>query len=155
MLRFSLLENRMAEPKTRVTAASVKDFLDSIKDAGVREDCRTIAEIMRSATKAEPKMWGSNIVGFGVYQYTYANGKKADWMLTAFSPRKQNITIYIMDGLEKHEELLAKLGPYSCGKSCLHIKRLSDVHLPTLKRLVHTSVKQRAASGLDSRRESE
>ena len=132
----------MAEPKTRVTNASVDDFLDSIQDAGVREDCRTIAEMMRSATKAEPKMWGSNIVGFGAYQYTYANGKSGDWMLTAFSPRKQKITIYFMDGLERHKELIAELGPHSCGKSCLHIKRLSDVQLPVLKRLVHASVRQ-------------
>ena len=130
----------MAEPKTKLNNASVDRFLNSIKDDQVREDCWTIVDIMQKATKAKPKMWGTSIVGFGTRRYTYANGREADWMVTAFSPRKQNITLYLMGGFAGYDELMAALGRHSCGKSCLYIKRLSDVHLPTLTKLVRASV---------------
>ena len=96
---------------------------------------------MQKATNAEPQMWGASIVGFGSYHYKYASGREGDWMLTAFSPRKQNITLYIFGGFEGYDELMAQLGKHSCGKSCVYIKRLSDVHLPTLKKLIKASVK--------------
>jgi len=130
----------MREPKTKATTASVDAFLDSIKDAQVREDCRVIADIMQKATKAEPQMWGTGIVGFGSRKYTYSDGREANWMLTAFAPRKQNITLYIMAGFDGYEDMLAGLGNVSCGKSCVYIKRLSDIHLPALKKLVKASV---------------
>ena len=130
----------MAELKTKLTTASVDDFLNSIKDGQVRNDCWTIVEIMQKATKAKPQMWGPSIVGFGSYQYKYPDGREMNWMLTAFSPRKQNITLYLMPGFEQYDELMGKLGKHSCGKSCLYIKRLSDVHVPTLKKLVNASV---------------
>jgi hypothetical protein len=133
----------MAELKTKVNDASVTDFLNAIPDAQVREDCWKIAGIMEAAAKAKPRMWGPNIVGFGEHEYVYADGHKAAWMLTAFSPRKQNITLYIMDGFEKHDELMSQLGKHSCGKGCLYIKRLSDVDLPVLKKLVNASVRNR------------
>ena len=129
----------MAEAKTRLTGASVDDFLDTIENEQVRDDCRTIAGIMQKATKAPPRMWGSAIVGFGTMRCTYANGREAEWMLTAFSPRKQNITLYL-GHLDEQRELLKKLGTHSCGKGCLYIKRLSDVHMPTLTKLVKSSV---------------
>ncbi|MEK7834065.1 MAG: DUF1801 domain-containing protein [Acidobacteriota bacterium] len=132
----------MAELKTKLNEASVNDFLNAIKDEQIRQDCRAIAEIMQKATKAEPKMWGASIVGFGSYHYKYASGREGDWMLVAFSPRKQNITLYISAGFEGRDEMLVKLGKHSCGKGCLYIKRLSDVHLPTLKKLISASVKQ-------------
>ena len=131
----------MAELKTQKTAASVSSFLSAIKDDQVRKDCKTIAGIMQKATKARPAMWGSSIVGFGTLNYTYASGREVEWMMTGFSPRKQNITLYIMAGFDKYDDLMAKLGTYSCGKSCLYIKRLSDVHVPTLTKLVESSVK--------------
>ena len=131
----------MTELKTKLNDASVDDFLNSIKDEQVREDCRAILDIMQKATNAEPKMWGSSIVGFGTYHYKYASGREADWMLTAFSPRKQNITLYIFGGFEGYDELMAQLGKHSGGKSCVYIKRLTDVHLPTLKKLINASVK--------------
>jgi hypothetical protein len=131
----------MAELKTKVNKAPVADFLNAIKDEQVRESCWAIVEIMEAATKAKPKMWGSNIVGFGSYHYVYASGREGDWMLTGFSPRKQNITLYLMGGFEQHDALMAKLGKYTTAKSCLYIKRLSDVHVPTLKKLVQASVK--------------
>jgi hypothetical protein len=135
------MEVHMAELKTKRNDASVDDFLDSIKDEQVRKDCRTIAEIMQKTTKAKPQMWGSSIVGFGSFRYKYASGREGDWMLAAFSPRKQNITLYIWPGFEGYGELMAQLGKHSCGKACIYIKRLSDVHLPTLKKLINGSVK--------------
>ena len=129
----------MPELKTKLTTASVDDFLDAIANEQVRGDCRTIAGIMEKATKAPGRMWGTSIVGFGSRRYQYANGKVAEFMLTAFSPRKQNITLYL-GHLEEQRELLDKLGTHSCGKGCLYIKRLSDVHMPTLTTLVKSSV---------------
>jgi hypothetical protein len=131
----------MAELKTKLTDASVDDFLNAIKDEQVRQDCLAVTEIMQKATKAAPKMWGASIVGFGSYHYKYASGREADWMLTGFSPRKQNLTLYVYPGFEGYDELMAQLGSFSCGKSCIYIKRLSDLHLPTLRKLVTASVK--------------
>jgi hypothetical protein len=131
----------MAELKTKQTAASVERFIDQIADEGVRADCRTLAEIMQKATGAPPRMWGSSIVGFGTYSYRYASGRTGDWMITAFSPRKKMLTIYILAGFDGYDELLARLGNHSCGKSCLYVKRLSDLHLPTLKKLIRESVR--------------
>jgi hypothetical protein len=131
----------MTDLKTKLNDASVADFLNSIKDEQVRKDCWTIVDIMQEATKAKPQMWGTNIVGFGSYHYKYASGREGDWMLTAFSPRKQNITLYLYAGFEGRDELMAQLGKHSCGKACIYIKRLSDVHLPTLKKLIKGSVK--------------
>lgn len=132
----------MAEPKTKVNKASVDAFLDTIQDEQKRDDCKTIAAIMRQATKAKPEMWGAGIVGFGRRTVTYANGRQAEWMLTALSPRKQNITLYLWPEFEARDDLMASLGKHSCGKGCLYIKRLSDVHLPTLEKLVKASVDQ-------------
>ena len=129
----------MAEAKTKLTAASVDDFLDGIENDQVRDDCRTIVGIMAKAAKAPPRMWGSSIVGCGTQRCTYANGREAEWMLTAFSPRKRNITLYL-GHLDQQRELLKQLGTHSCSKGCLYIKRLSDVHVPTLTKLVKSSV---------------
>jgi hypothetical protein len=129
----------MPEPKTKLTGASVEAFLDSIESDQVRDDCRTIAGIMEKAAKAPPRMWGSSIIGFGTQTCTYADGRKAEWMLTALSPRKQNITLYL-GHLDQHRDMLGKLGTHSCGKGCVYIKRLSDVHMPTLTKLVKSSV---------------
>jgi hypothetical protein len=131
----------MAELKTRVTKASVPAFLKAIADDQIREDCHAIAKIMEAATGAKPRMWGPSIVGFGSYHYVYASGREGDWMLTGFSPRKKNITLYIMAGFDRYDDLLATLGTFTTAKSCLYIKRLSDVHVPTLKKLVTASVK--------------
>jgi hypothetical protein len=131
----------MAELKTKLNDASVEDFINAVKDEQTREDCRAVAKLMQEATKAEPKMWGANIVGFGIYTYKYASGKTGDWPMVGFSPRKQNLTLYVMGGFEDHDELMEKLGKFTCGKSCIYIKRLSDLHLPTLKKLLKASIK--------------
>ena len=130
----------MAELKTKLTAASVDDFLTAIKDEHVRSDSYTIAKIMGKATKAKPRIWGTGIVGFGSRKYKYPDGREMDWMVIAFSPRKQNITLYIAPGFEGHEVLMTQLGKHSRGRSCLYIKRLSDVHIPTLKKIIKASV---------------
>jgi len=131
----------MAELKTKPTAASVKEFLNQIPDKERREDCFAVAKIMEEVTGDKPKMWGPSIVGFGTYHYKYASGREGDWPVTGFSPRKKDLTLYIMMGFEKHPELMQKLGKHSVGKSCLYIKHLSDVHLPTLKKLIKASIK--------------
>lgn len=130
----------MAELKTKPNAQSVEKFLSDIADEQTREDCFTIMKIMKQATKAEPKMWGPSIVGFGDYHYKYESGREGDWFLSGFSPRKQNLTLYIMAGFAKYETLMKKLGKYKTGKSCLYIKRLADVDLAVLKTLVQESV---------------
>ena len=132
----------MAEPKTKPTNASVEDFLNRIPEAERREDCFAVAKIMEEITGEKPKMWGPSIVGFGGYHYKYASGREGDWPVAAFSPRKKDLTVYLMMGFEKHTELMEKLGKYSNAKSCLYIKRLSDIHLPTLKKLIKTSIKE-------------
>lgn len=131
----------MAELKTQPTKASVTDFINAIEDDQIRKECKAIAGLMAKATKSKPKMWGPSMVGFGSYRYKYASGRGGDWMLTAFAPRKKNITLYIMPGFEGQTALMKKLGPHSGGISCVHIKRLSDLHLPTLKKLIDLSVK--------------
>lgn len=131
----------MAELKTKQNEKSVADFLNAIKDETRREECRVVAKLMGDVTGHKPKMWGTGIVGFGAYHYKYASGREGDWPMIAFSPRKQNLTLYIMPGFERHDELMKKLGKHSVGKSCLYIKRLDDIHFPTLKKLVSESVK--------------
>ena len=131
----------MAEPKTKPTKESVAKFLNSIEDEARRQDCKTVAKLMEEVTGSKPVMWGPAIVGYGSYHYKYASGQEGDWPRAGFSPRKQNLTIYIMGGFDEHPELMEKLGKHTRSKGCLYIKRLDDVHLPTLKKLVQESVK--------------
>lgn len=129
-----------ADLKTKPTAASVDAFLAAVPDEQVRKDCRVLSRIMRKATGSAPRMWGTSLVGFGSYHYRYASGREGDWPLTGFSPRKQNLTIYVMTGLEPHAALMTTLGKYKTGKACLYVKRLDDIDLPTLERIITASV---------------
>ncbi len=131
----------MAELRTRANDASVEAFLDSVVDESRRADCMRVIEIMRAATGAEPRMWGNSIVGFGEYHYRYESGREGDFFLTGFSPRKKDLTLYIMAGFDRYDTLLAKLGRFRTGKSCLYLKRLSDVDLKVLDELVKASVR--------------
>lgn len=128
------------ELKTRKNEASVADFLNRIGDEGKRADCKTILGLIQNAVNSEPRMWGESIVGFGTYRYKNSSGGDHEWMRIGFSPRKQNIVIYIMDGLEKYRELLSQLGKYRTGKSCLYFKRLNDVDENVLNDLIKLSV---------------
>lgn len=131
----------MADLKTVPSRASVDKFLGGIKDETKRADCYQILEVMKKATKAEPKMWGTSIVGFGHYHYVYDSGREGDWFITGFSPRKQNLTLYMMGGFEQFPELMQKLGKHSTGKGCLYINRLEDVDLQVLRKLITQSVR--------------
>ena len=128
----------MAELKTQVTKASVNKFLEGIRDEKKREDCYQILKIMKRATKAEPKMWGLSIIGFGDYHYKYASGRENDWFITGFSPRVQNLTLYMTGGFDG--EVLRKLGKYKTGKGCLYINKLEDVDKKVLSELITKSV---------------
>jgi hypothetical protein len=131
----------MAQAKTRQTKASVAAFLAAIDDPVRRKDCETIAALMQDATGAKPKMWGTSIVGFGSYHYRYASGHEGDSCLTGFSPRKDALTLYLMlGGLDGHSELLKALGKHKASKGCLYIKRLEDVDLGVLRKLVNAAV---------------
>jgi hypothetical protein len=132
---------KTAELKTKVNNASVTDFLNSVADEQKRKDCFEIMKVMKQVTKEEPKMWGASIVGFGSYHYKGASGREGDWMLTGFSPRKQNLTLYLMGGLNAQTALLKKLGKHKTSVGCLYIKKLSDVDVSVLKKLIAESVK--------------
>ena len=134
----------MAEAKTKKNRASVKKFLESIEDEKKRRDSFALLEMMQEITDEKPRMWGTSIVGFGSYHYKYESGREGDWPLTGFSPRKQNLTLYIMSGFTKYDALLKKLGKFTTGKSCLYVKRLEDVDRKTLRELVTRSVRQKA-----------
>ena len=131
----------MAELKTKQTRESVKAFLNKIPEKQRREDCFAVAQMMEEITGHQPEMWGPSIVGFGKYHYKYDSGREGDWMIIGFSPRKTNLTLYLMSGFDQYEDLVKKLGKHSSAKSCLYIKRLSDVDIPTLKKLIRESVK--------------
>ena len=130
----------MAELKTKPNEQSVEAFLNSVEDEKKRQDCFTVLEMMKQITKAEPQMWGTSMVGFGTYHYKYESGREGDWFVAGFSPRKQNLTLYIMAGFSRYDELLSKLGKFKTGKSCLYINKIEDVDLKTLKELIKQSV---------------
>lgn len=130
----------MLKNKTIATKGSVEKFLSTVKNPQKRADCQTVLEMMKQITKEEPVMWGSSLVGFGTYHYKYKSGREGDFFLTGFSPRAQNLTIYIMPGFERFPELMKSLGKYMTGKSCLYVKRLEDIDLAVLKKLIKESI---------------
>lgn len=134
----------MAEPKTKPTKASVDKFIDAQEKESVRDDCRTLVKLMQEISGEPPVMWGTAIVGFGSYHYVYASGQEGDWPILAFSPRKQNLTIYLMSGFSGKEALLKKLGKNKTSVSCLYVKSLEGLHMPTLKKLISDSYKEMA-----------
>ena len=133
----------MAENKTKVTEASVESYFDAIEDEDRRKDCEALAKLMTKATKLPPKMWGTSIVGFGAYHYKYESGREGDSCLTGFSSRKTEISLYLTASVLAQEELLSKLGKYKVSKGCLYVRKLSDVDLRVLERLVANTVTER------------
>ena len=138
------------ENKTQPTRADVEAFLDAVADPQRRADCRRVLALMEAATGAPAEMWGPSIIGFGRYRYRYESGREGEWMVTGFSPRKNDLTLYIMPGFEHHEALLAKLGKHKTGKSCLYLKRLADIDMGVLEQIVHASVAAMAPRRTDS-----
>ena len=139
---------RMAKNKTSENDASVEALLNGVGE-GTRQDCETLNGMMGEATGCEAKMWGGGIVGFGKYHYRYADGKTGEICLIGFSPRKQNLVLYITDNHERDADLLAKLGRIKTGKSCIYVNHLQELHLPTLKQLIRRAVKARKEASTD------
>jgi hypothetical protein len=133
-------EAMMAELKTKPSDANVDAFLQSIPDERKRQDSYVLLQLLQEVTGETPRLWGDSIIGFGDYHYVYASGREGDWFVTGFSPRKQNLTLYVMGGFEPHAELLAKLGKYKTGKGCLYINKLQDVDQTVLRSLMTASV---------------
>jgi len=137
----------MAELKTKASPASVEAFLNTIPDEQKRADCFTIMELMKNITGDKPKMWGSAIIGYCDVHLKYASGRQLDWFRIGFSPRKQNITLYIGATAESNAALLEKLGKHKTGKGCLYINKLADVDLKVLKQLIEAGLKQPLPTG--------
>lgn len=129
------------ELKTKVNDGSVEDFINSVQDSQKKDDCKKLLKIFSEVTGKPAKMWGDSIVGFDSYSYTNSSGKKLEWLATGFSPRKQNLTVYIMSGFKNFDEYLAEIGPAKTGKGCLYFKSLSQVDEGILKKLIKDSVK--------------
>jgi hypothetical protein len=130
----------MAELKTQKNRQSVSKFIAGVEDVKRRQDAKKILALMKDVTGEKPAMWGDSIVGFGSYHYKYESGREGEWFVAGFSPRKSNLTLYIMSGFSKYQELLGKLGKHKTGKACLYINRLDDVDEKVLRRLVKESV---------------
>ena len=126
--------------KTQPTGASVEEFLAALDDETQRQDSETLISLMRAVTGLEPEMWGPSIIGFGHQHMVYSSGRAVDWFWVGFSPRKQSLTLYIMDGFHKYGGLLSQLGRHSIGKSCLYLIRLNQVDLAVLEDLIRRSV---------------
>lgn len=134
-------EDKLAENKTKKSRDSVESFLNSVENETRRQDAWAVHDIMAKASREPAIMWGASLVGFGTYHYKYDSGREGDFMRVGFSPRKQNLVLYIMPGFDKYDDLLVKLGKHKIGKSCLYINKLEDVHVPTLRKLVNESLK--------------
>ncbi len=130
----------MAELKTKLNDASVVKFLASIENEQQQKDSFEILELMKALTKEEPKMWGDAIIGFGTYHYTYASGRKGDWMRIGLSPRKGKISLYLMCEIELQKDILDRIGKYKSGKSCFYINKLSDVNRDVLIELIQSAI---------------
>ena len=135
-------EPTMAENKTKPTVASVTAFLNKVQDTQIRNDCFAILKMMQTVSKKEPVMWGSAIIGFGTFHYVYESGREGDTVVIGFSPRKQNISIYMMCSLDKVKDELLKLGKYKTGKGCLYIKSLGDVDTAALRKVLAKAFKE-------------
>jgi hypothetical protein len=130
----------MSKLKTQKTDASVEEFLNSVTNEKKREDSFAILDLMREVTGEEPSMWGTSIVGFGAYRHKYESGREGEWPVVGFSPRKQNLTLYIMTSFDEYKSLLSDLGRHKTGKACLYINKLEDVDQDVLRELIERSV---------------
>lgn len=126
----------MAELKTKVNDADVNAFIQAVENVRRREDAFTLLEMMNRITGEAPKMWGDTMVGYGSYHYVYSSGQTGDWMRMGFSPRKANLSIYILDGYAGPEPLLEKLGKHKTGVGCLYVNKLADIDLSILEQLI-------------------
>ncbi|TXD39490.1 DUF1801 domain-containing protein [Lujinxingia vulgaris] len=126
--------------KTQPTDQNPAEVLNAVEDPKRREDCLRLLEIFEEEVGAPAVMWGDAIVGFGTYHYVYKSGREGDWMLAGFSPRKRNISLYIMSGFEGAEDIMGRLGKHKTGKSCLYINKLADIDEGALRELIQRSL---------------
>lgn len=131
----------MSDLKTKKNDKDPREFIASVENEKRQADSLVVMELMEKITGEKGTMWGPSIVGFGSYHYKYTSGREGDWMIAGFSPRKQALTIYIMSGFDRYEELMNRLGKYKTGKSCLYINKLEDVNMSILEELISLSVK--------------
>lgn len=137
-------KSKLVEIKTKATNGSVEDFLNKIPDEQKRNDSFVILEMMKKASKEEPKLWGSSIIGFGNKRYkSPTTGREVDWLLIGFSPRKANISIYLVSNIQEHAKELEKLGKHKTGVGCLYINKLEDIDLKILKNMIESSLKNK------------
>ena len=130
----------MSDLQTTPNELSVDDFIDAIESEQKRDDSRALLKIMKEITGDAPTMWGTSIIGFGKYHFRYESGREGDWMVAGFSPRKQNLTIYMMGGFENQSDLLTKIGKVKSSVGCLYVKKLVDIDLQILKEMIRLSV---------------
>jgi hypothetical protein len=129
-----------AELKTKENKGNVDKFLNSVENEQKRNDSFELLELMKKITKEEPKMWGDSIIGFGKYHYKYESGREGDWFLCGFSPRKHNLSIYLMCGFDRLEDLLTNLGKYKKSVGCLYIKKLEDINNKVLEKMIKLAI---------------
>ncbi|MGH2664650.1 DUF1801 domain-containing protein [Flavobacterium sp.] len=133
---------KLAEIKTKETNASVEDFLNNIAEEQKRKDSFTILEMMKKATGEEPKMWGTSIIGYGNLIYkSPASGREVEWFKIGFSPRKANLTLYLIGGIQSCAEDLEKLGKHKTGGGCLYINKIQDIDIHVLETIINASAK--------------
>jgi len=130
----------MSDMKTKANDASVNAFIERVENPGRREDAFLLLDLMNTITSAKPVMWGDSIIGYGSYEYARADGSKHRFMLTGFSPRKANMTVYIMPGFKPYEKQLARLGKCKNSSSCLYLPRLKNIDLDVLGDIVSDSI---------------
>ena len=131
----------MKQNKTQKTSESVSQFLAAIAEDQKRKDSHTLVELMGEITQSKPHLWGTSILGFSEYHYKYKTGREGDWFLVGFSPRKQSLSLYLMCDLSHNELDFKGLGKYKLGKGCLYVKRLSDINLKVLKKIIEDAIK--------------
>jgi hypothetical protein len=137
-------KTKLAEIKTKQTAASVEEFIHTVKDEQKRNDSFALLEMMRKASGEEPKMWGSSLIGFGNKRYkSPTTGREVDWLLIGFSPRKANLSLYLTMDIREHAAALHKLGKFKTGVGCLYINKLEDVDMNVLKGIIEASLKSK------------
>jgi len=137
-------KSKLAEIKTKPTAASVEEFINQVKDEQKRKDSFVLLEMMKKATGEEPKMWGSSLIGFGNKRYkSPATGREVDWLLIGFSPRKANLSLYLIMDIKEHAVALNKLGKHKTGVGCLYINKLEDIDMKVLKGIIDASLNRK------------
>lgn len=135
-----MLNSRMAENKTQATAQNVSDFIAAVDHPTRQADARVLDQMFRDVTGWQPRMWGPTIIGYGQYHYTYDSGRSGDFLATGFSPRKANLSLYIMPGYADLQPILDRLGKHKCGKACLYINKLADVDLTVVEEIIRAGL---------------